>query len=174
MLPPAVLDSSCALALESTGVLPALSMLFSKVYLPVAVRTEIRRRRTTRRRLRRLQSDNVLFVPCNQYDPSAVELMLPPDRSRVNKDRGEAETALQASEMEAMALIDDRWGRDLARRMDIEVHGSLWVIERLHALGILTPAAVRAAFQQMLNAGHHLPFERVNEILIELGEAQLL
>ena len=153
MLPAAVLDSSCAIALEAAGLLAELTWLFSKVHLPRAVRIELRRPKNARARVKRLQAENAAFISCNEFDDAAVDLMLPESRRRSNRDRGEAEAAQQAATLEALPLVDDRWGRQIAEGMGLEVHGSLWVVQELHTLRLLTAAAARQSLHLMRATG---------------------
>lgn len=46
------IDSSCVIALDHVNLVPSLSVLFSKVLVPRAVRKELSRRRATKDRLR--------------------------------------------------------------------------------------------------------------------------
>ena len=55
---------------------------------------------------------------------------------RLLGNRGEAEAVVQATGIGAMVLVDDRWGRKLAQQYSLEFHGTLWLLERLHELGL--------------------------------------
>jgi hypothetical protein len=50
------------------------------------------------------------------------------------KDRGEVEAVVQASQVGATVIVDDRWGRELAARADLDHHGTFWVLERFYEL----------------------------------------
>jgi len=89
------------------------------------------------------------------------------------KDRGEAEAVVQASQVGASVIVDDPWGRELAPRYDLEVHGTVWVLQRFHELGLITPSALRAGFTSLRDRGYRLPRAKVDELLLSVGEKSL-
>ena len=70
-----------------------------------------------------------------------------------------------------MVLIDDAWGRDLAGRYDLECHGTLWVIEQLFFMQLLSGAQLRDALRSLLERGIRLPRRAVDELLARAGLA---
>jgi predicted nucleic acid-binding protein len=69
----------------------------------------------------------------------------PNDPAMESLDRGECEAIQLAIELDAeLLLMDDRDGRALALRLGLPVVGTLGVLERAHALGLLAdyPATV--------------------------------
>lgn len=79
---------------------------------------------------------------------------------------------VQASAVGATVLVDDPWGRELAERYSLECHGTIWVLERLHALGLLTPSRVRQHLRQLEEHGIRFPREAANQLLQRLGEQE--
>ena len=164
-----VIDTSCVIALESANLLPLLSVLFHRLMLPKAVRTEFYRKRQTRDRLRALQRDFVFIVPCDDYDRAAVDASLT-DPKRRKKDRGEAEAVVQASQTGAMVLVDDRWGRTLAARFALECHGTLWIFDRLHQLGLIEAKTVRQSLVGLRKQGIRFPMGEANKLLRQIHQ----
>ena len=125
------IDASCVIALDHLKLAPQLSLLFSEVLVPKAVRKDLFKRRGTKNRLQSLFEDYALFQRCNDYDQGAVDFLLAERARKGTKDRGEAEAVVQASQLGAVVIVDDRWGRRLAAGFDLETHGTLWVFGRL-------------------------------------------
>jgi len=92
-------------------------------------------------------------------------------RTSSKKDRGETEAVVQASEIGAMVIVDDRRGQKLADSYALEHHDTIWVLDRLQALGLLAPRTLREYLQRLKTRGIHL--RAANELLIRLGEKEL-
>ena len=80
------------------------------------------------------------------------------------------ETVVQAATLAAMAVIDERWGRGLAERFSLECHGTIWILEQLHALGIKESHDLRRNFQDLLRRGIRFPIKVANDLLKRIGE----
>lgn len=91
-----------------------LPVLFDRLLVPTAVRTELQRRRGMKNRLRKVCDQYAYVEWCIDYDRTAADILRPERKVRRNKDRGEAETIVQASTRGAIAIVDDRWGRKQA------------------------------------------------------------
>src|SRR3954464_15749699 len=126
--PICTIDASTAIALDWIDVFSQLSFLFSRILLPKAVRTELFRRRTMKDRVRSRLDSLAFFERCDDYDQTAVDILLIERGTLGLEDRGEAEAVVQAAERGAMVLVDDAWGRKLAERLECDVHGTFWVI----------------------------------------------
>ena len=166
------IDSSCIIALDHLDLVPQLSVLFSPVLVPKAVRNELRRLRATRDRLRFLFSTYGFFQRCDGYDQGTVDFLLA-ERHRLGvKDRGEVEAVVQASQFGAAVIVDDLWGRDLATHADLDFHGTVWVLHRFYQLRLLS-STLGDCFAVLRNRGTRLPWETVNELLVSVGEEPL-
>ena len=96
------------------------------------------------------------------------------ERKRLGaQDRGEVEAVVQAAEVGAQVIVDDSWGRVLAERDRLDVHGTVWVLTRFHELQLLSPAILRADFASLKERGFRLPWKDVNETLTRIGEEPL-
>ena len=114
--------------------MPKLSLPFSVVLVPKAVREELFKREETEERLQAIFGSYAFLQRCDGYEQGAVDFLLA-ERGRLGaEDRGEVEAFVQASQFGAAVIVDDPWGRKLAKRYDLEFHGT-----PLQRRGILLP-----------------------------------
>jgi predicted nucleic acid-binding protein len=174
-MPPPIctIDASSVIALDHLNLLPQLSLLFSRVLLPKAVRKELFKRRATKDRVQSLLDSYAFVERCDDYDKGTVGLLLIERARQGVEDRGEAEAAVQAAKLGAMVVIDDPWGRKLAERFDRDFQGTFWVLQRFFQLGLSSSAATRIHLAELRHRGLRLPWEAVNAFLIEIGEPPL-
>jgi len=126
------IDSSCIIALDHLDLVPQLSFLFSAVLVPKGVRKELFKLRATKDRLQAIFASYGFFQRCDGYEHGTVDILLAERTREGVEDRGEVEAVVQASQYGASVIIYDRWGRELAERNDLDSHGTLWVLQRLH------------------------------------------
>ena len=169
--PACVIDSSCVIALDHLELFPQFTFLFSEVLLPKAVRKDLFKRRVSKDRVRGFFTSFAFIQRCDRYDQTTVDILLA-DRC-TNRDRGEAEAVVQASERGAAVIVDDKWGRQLAQNFALEYHGTIWILGRFHELGLLSASDLRAHFVALRLRGVRLPRTEVNNLLSKVGEATL-
>jgi predicted nucleic acid-binding protein len=167
------IDSSCVIALDQLDLLPQLSLLFSIMLVPKAVRDELFKRRATKDRLHFLFDAYAFFQRCDGYEKGTVDFLLAERTREGARDRGEVEAIVQASQFGATVIVDDPWGRELAARDDLEFHGTLWVLQRFHELDLLSSTAFRQSLASLQRHGTRLPWETVNEFLTQIGQRPL-
>ena len=167
------IDSSCVIALDHLDLLPLLSFLFSIVLVPKAVRDELFKRRATKDRLHLLFDTNAFFQRCDGYEKGTVDFLLAERTREGAEDRGEVEAVVQASQFGAIVLVDDPWGRELAERDDLEVHGTWWVLQNFHELALISSAALRDCVVSLQRRGLRLPWGIVNDFLVQIGQSRL-
>jgi predicted nucleic acid-binding protein len=181
--PAGVIDSSCVIALDALNLLPQLTYLFQRLLIPNAVEEELYRRRRTKDRIRALMREYAFIEKCTGYDQTAVDLLLIERRLKSRewpgkgeavlqnkKDRGEAEAVVQATERGAMVVVDEDWGRKLAKRHRLDYHGTIWILERLSELRLLAPATVREHLVKLRERRVWFPLQAANDLLERLGE----
>jgi len=174
MRPPVcTIDASSVIALDHLGLLPQLSLLFSRVLIPKAVRTELYRRRATKDRLRAVLATYTFVERCDNYDKGTVDILLIERAGLGVDDRGEAEAIVQAAEVGAVVIVDDPWGRRLAERFDRDFHGTIWILRRFFELGLASGPITRNYFVELFQRGIRLPWKVVDEFLVEIGERPL-
>jgi len=168
------MDTSSVIALDHLGLLPQLSLLFSRVLLPKAVRAELFRRRKTKNRVQAILRDYTFVETCDDYDKGAADILLIERGKMGVRDRGEAEAVVQAASVGAMIVIDDRWGRSLAARHGRDSHGTLWILRRLLELGLASSTTTRDRLLALTRCGIRLPRKEVNDFLAEVGEPPIV
>lgn len=171
--PRCTIDSSCLVALEHLDLIPQLSWVFDIVLVPRAVREELFRRPETEERLKRLFANFTFFQPCDEYEAGAVEFMLSERQREGTRDRGEAEAVIQAVQCGAMVIVDDKWGRELARTNRLETHGTIWVLQTFHELGLVTGEEVHGHFVRLKARGLYQPWKLIDEFLVRIGQRPL-
>lgn len=164
------IDSSCVIALDHLDLVPQLSLLFSEVLVPKAVREDLFKRRATKNRLRSLFRSYAFLQRCDEYDKGSVDFLLAERRRQGMKDRGEAEAVVQASQVGAAVIVDDPWGRKLAKHSDLEFHGTWWILRRFHELDLLPSSAFSECLISLRSRGTRLPWRTVNEYLVRVGQ----
>jgi predicted nucleic acid-binding protein len=167
------IDSSCVIALDHLDLVPQLSFLFSVVLVPRAVREEVFKDEATEERLQVIFGSYAFFKPCDSYEQGTVDFLLAEHDRRGAEDRGEVEAVVQASQVGATVIVDDAWGRKLAKRYDLEFHGTFWVLERFHELKLLSAGALRDSFVSLQHRGMRLPWQAVNDLLVRIGQRPL-
>jgi predicted nucleic acid-binding protein len=167
------IDSSCVIALDHLNLVPQLSYLFSIVLVPKAVREDLFKRRTAKDRLQLLFESYAFFQRCDGYEQGTVDFLLAERARQGARDRGEVEAVVQASQLGAVVIVDDLWGRELAARDDLEFHGTLWVLQRFHELELLSSSALRECFALLRRRRTRLPWDAVNSLLSEIGQEPL-
>jgi predicted nucleic acid-binding protein len=171
--PRCTIDSSCIIALDHLDLVPQLSLLFSIVLVPKAVREELFKRAETQVRLEAVFEAYAFFQRCDGYEQGTVDFLLAERTREGVQDRGEVEAVVQASQFGATVIVDDPWGRKLAERDDLEFHGTLWVLQRFHQLDLLSPTALRDCFVSLRLRGTRLPWETIDALLLGIGQQPL-
>jgi predicted nucleic acid-binding protein len=167
------IDSSSVIALDHLDLIPQLSVLFSIVLVPKAVREELSKRRRTKDRLRFIFDAYAFFQRCDGYEQGTVNFLLAERTRQGTQDRGEVEAVVQAAQLGATVIVDDPWGRELAARNDLEFHGTLWVLQRFHELHLLSSTALRDCLVLLIGRGTRFPRDSVNELLVQMGQQPL-
>jgi len=62
-------------------------------------------------------------------------------------------------------LTGDKALREAAKEFNVEVHGTIWLVEQMLQGEKITVDVARVAFQQMKDAGSRLPWSEVEKIL---------
>jgi predicted nucleic acid-binding protein len=167
------IDTSCIIALDHLDLVPELSLLFSIILVPKAVRDDLFKRRATKDRMQAIFDTYAFFQRCDGYEQGTVDFLLAERARQGTQDRGEMEAVVQASQFGATVIVDDPWGRELAEREALEFHGTLWVLGRFHALQLLSSAALRDCFLALKRRGLRLPWAIVNQLPLRIGEQPL-
>jgi predicted nucleic acid-binding protein len=144
-----VTDSTCLIALERLGRLDVLPALFEPVYAPPEVAREFGTPLPWLEVVELADPDRVLFLSASV-------------------DAGEAEAIALAKERGLKVILDDLRARRLARRVGLEVLGTLGMLVRAKREGILE--ALRPLLDHLEGFGFHMTPELKEEALRLVGE----
>ncbi len=64
-------------------------------------------------------------------------------------------------------LTGDKALREVATKLNVEIHGTLWLVNQMIQQKKITIEVARASFQYMRNSGSRLPWNKVEEMLEE-------
>ena len=168
--PFATIDTSVLVSLQCAELLGVVPALFDRVLIPVAVRKELEAGGEGNRAALMAIDEFAVFERCDDYDPASVKLLLDTRKHlALGRDAGEAEAVVQAAQRSAsMVLVDDRLGRDWARRHSLECHGTIWLCRELRRTGFLRD--LKPAYVRMLRRGRRQPLKEMNSYLLEFYE----
>jgi predicted nucleic acid-binding protein len=155
-------DTSPIRALAHVKQLDLLKSLFGEVLVPPAVAQELERPRPT-------------FAPIQLAEMSFLKVQAPHDLSQVRAferalDRGELEAIALALELGATALlIDERSGRNAARRVGLETIGALGILVWAKQAGLVS--AVRPLLDSLQLELNFFISDRIREAALRsVGE----
>lgn len=138
------------------------------------MRQDLFKRRATKDSLRAILRDYAFVERCDEYDAGTVDFLLAERTRQGMRDRGEVEAVVQASQLGTGVIMDDRWGRKLAKRADLEHHGTFWVLTRFYDLGFLRSSDLRNHCAALRRRGLRLPWREIDAYLIGIGEQPLV
>ena len=70
-----------------------------------------------------------------------------------------------AKHEDCQLLTGDKALREVAKELDVEVHGTIWLVEQMLQGEKITVEVASVAFQQMKDAGSRLPWVEVEKML---------
>lgn len=70
-----------------------------------------------------------------------------------------------AKEEGCLLLTGDKALRDAAKELDVEVHGTIWLVTKMLENQKITPEVARIAFGRMRDSGSRLPWKEVEKLL---------
>jgi len=153
-----VVDSGPLIALSIMELLPVLNKLFKKTVLPQAVLDECLHD------VSKPQSESIQFaldkgwVTKKSISSTAESLLL-----AEILDPGEAQAISLAKELDALALIDEKAGRKVARREKVQCIGSLFVLIKAKQGGHIQQ--VQPALQRLIDHGYFLDKSLIDYVL---------
>ena len=155
------IDSSCVIALDHLELVPQLSLLFSTVLVPKAVRQDLFKRRATKDRVQSFFGAYAFFQRCDDYDQGTVDFLLAERTRQGARDRGEVEAVVQASQFGAVVIVDDPWGRNSPRVTIWSFMERYGFLKRFHELELISGTALRDCVVSLRGRGIRLPWETV-------------
>ena len=141
-----VTNSGPLMALSKLNALYVLKQLYGRVDFPRAVYEE-----TVTIGMRHGYSDAYtlfLFLRQHQWQPTDVG-GIPGNLSSVHLDRGEKEAIALAFSQNALLLMDEERGREIARQNNIPVRGTLGVLIESYRKAFISEDLLRFYFKQI-------------------------
>ena len=155
-----VSNSSVIIALTKVCSLDLLEKLFGKVIVPEAVWEET----TVEGKPGREKILRVEFIHVEKAGDRRLVALL-----EEFVDKGEAEAIVKALELNAdLLLVDDRDARGLAKRLGLQVMGTLGVLALAKYKGLIPEA--KPIVDELLKKGFWISRRILEEFLRELGE----
>lgn len=146
MSPPVVTNAGPLMVLAKLNTLHLLKRLYGQVAIPQAVYAEtvsIGRERGF------LDAATLhLFLTQQQWQPLEVRFM-PADLLTAPLDQGEKEAIALAMLQQALLLMDEERGREIARQKGVVVRGSLGVLIEAYRNALITAEQLRFYFNQI-------------------------
>jgi predicted nucleic acid-binding protein len=149
MREPAVADSTCLIAFEQVGYLDLVPALFEPIRIPPAVAQEFGS----------VPKWATVVKPNDTALVTALKMMV---------DDGEAEAIALASELGSRAILDDLQAREVARRMEIRIIGTVGILVRAKRESLLPEVA--PVLRKLSESGFHLSEPLKREVLMLAGE----
>ena len=171
-----VLNATPLIYLSRSGALQILKSLNTRIYTPKAVYEEVV---VEGRRLGKPGADLVdQFVQEGLIIVHRTKLKIKLSSQATGAapesdwpvDKGEAEVLALAQELDCTAIIDEQVGRNLARLLGIEVHGTVYLLMLAHNNGALTRGQTLAMFKRIVAEGWRISVEDYTAIMEELEQ----
>lgn len=158
-----VADTGPLIALSIMDLLPVLTHLFDRVMVPNAVVDECLNdlSKPQAAKINEALTNNLLVrekIVDSTYCALLEELL----------DSGEAEAITLAVQHNAIVLLDEKSGRNIAKREGLKVVGSLFILIKAKQNGTIKSAA--AALEKLKQHGYYLSDSLVHKVLEACSE----
>ncbi len=153
----AVSNTSPLIALKHAELLEKLDLVFQTIIVPPSVIREL-----SVKEKEYFQSLGLLSVE----EPRDRRLVLV---LKTIVDEGEAEAITLALERNSLLIIDDLKGRKVARRLGLEIIGTLGLLKIMKLKGIIRE--VKPFIKGLKEKGFYISDDLVNKLLSDVGES---
>ena len=153
-----VSDTSPLVVLFKSGLLFILKEVHKEVLVPEAVERELRRKPEGTI----IFSDNPWIKATEVKNIELVKVLM------LVVDEGEAEAIALALHSSARILIDEKRGRNVARKLGLEIRGTLGLFAEAKNKGIIR--SVKECIDELLEAGYYLDYKLIEEVLRNVDE----
>ena len=159
-----VADAGPLIYLSAAGHLELLPQLYDRILVPSVVFEEVVDRGAGLPGSAELAAATWVEVPPSDVEDPVCSALL------ATLDHGEAAAlALARREGADLVLIDERRGREVARRLGLPVRGTLGVLVQARRQGAID--ALAPILEQLIDAGFWISDELVSRVLGAVGEA---
>ncbi len=153
----AVSNTSLLIALKHAELLEKLNLLFQRIIVPPSVMRELSVKEKE-------YFQSLSFLSVDEPRDRRLVLVL-----KTIVDEGEAEAITLALEKNSLLIIDDLKGRKAARRLGLEIIGTLGVLKAMKLKGIVRE--VKPFIERLREKGFYISDDLVNKLLSDIGEA---
>ncbi len=153
----AVSNTSLLIALKHAELLEKLNLLFQRIIVPPSVMRELSVKEKE-------YFQGLSFLSVEEPRDRRLVLVL-----KTIVDEGEAEAMTLALEKNSLLIIDDLKGRKAARRLGLEIIGTLGVLKAMKLKGIVRE--VKPFIERLREKGFYISDDLVNKLLSDIGEA---
>ncbi len=153
-----VADTGPLIALALVKMLPILPRLFSLIYVPDGVVLEATQDpvKPGAQEIQRALEQGCIVRKSVEISGAYMDLI-------ELLDQGEAEALALAEQIKAIALIDERRGRNIANKRGITVTGTAAVLIKAKNAGEIT--AIKPLLDELIQCGYRLSPSLVNNVL---------
>jgi predicted nucleic acid-binding protein len=153
-----VSDSGPLAVLFKAGLLGILEAVHGEVVVPRAVERELKMKTEGDVMFR----DNQWIKPADVKNREVVKMLT------LVVDEGEAEALALALHSGALILIDERKGRETARKLGLELRGTLGLFVEAKNKGVIKN--VKDCIDSLVDAGYYLEADLIEEVLRKARE----
>jgi len=153
----AVSNTSPLIALKHAELLEKLNLLFQRITVPPSVMRELSVKEKE-------YFQSLSFLSVEEPRDSRLVLVL-----KTIVDEGEAEAITLALEKNSLLIIDDLKGRKVARRLGLEIIGTLGVLKAMKLKDVI--GEVKPFIERLREKGFYISDDLVNKLLSDIGEA---
>ena len=163
-----VSDTTPIISLMKAGLLELLQKLFGVVYIPTAVYRELTDNEVFSEEARTVKECEFLYVEEVENGKSVAIL-----RNFTGLDAGESEAIILADEKHSdVLLMDEHKGRQVAKKLDITITGTIGILTQAFNEGMLTRDDVEECIEQLKESGLRIS-EKLYQRLREYVEKKI-
>jgi len=144
-----VADSTCLIGLERIDKIDLLPQMYSQVIIPPQVQKEF----------------GLSFAWLIVKNPQNIGMV---NSLKLMVDDGESEAIALAYELGYRLVVDDKQARNIAKRLDIEIIGTVGILVKAKQLGLIDQ--LLTILEALENKGFYLSQSLKTEALILVGE----
>jgi predicted nucleic acid-binding protein len=144
-----IADSTCLIGLERIDKIDLLPQMYSQVIIPPQVQKEF----------------GLSFAWLIVKNPQNIGMI---NSLKLMVDDGESEAIALAYELGYRLVVDDKQARNIAKRLDIEIIGTVGILVKAKQLGLIDQ--LLTILEALENKGFYLSQSLKTEALILVGE----
>jgi predicted nucleic acid-binding protein len=144
-----IADSTCLIGLERIDKIDLLPQMYSQVIIPPQVQKEF----------------GLSFAWLIVKNPQNIGMV---NSLKLMVDDGESEAIALAYELGYRLVVDDKQARNIAKRLDIEIIGTVGILVKAKQLGLID--RLLTILEALENKGFYLSQSLKTEALILVGE----